>query len=155
MVPLGLGIATASLIGNALGAGKLALARKIATASYSIIICVQVLIALTIFFGRKLWASAYTQDSVVINIVTGALPITAFFVILDGICCISASVLRGSGHQYLGAIVNFFMYYPFGIPFAIFLAFYMDLKVNGLMWGIGTANGLQSFIFLLYVVFTR
>ena len=51
-------------------------------------------------------------------------------------CCICKVViggmLRGSGRQYIGAIMNFIGYYVIGIPLGIVLA----LKVNRRPWSV-------------------
>jgi len=151
MIPLGLSIATSSLVGNALGANQPKLARQFGRAALCLIFAIEIVVGLLIYFGRELWVKAFTSDVEVVKLASETLPITAAFVLLDGMCGVSAGILRGSGKQYFGAIINFWAYYPFGIPFAFFLTFKLHLDIQGLMVGIGTANALQSLIFLAYV----
>ena len=53
-----------------------------------------------------------------------------------------AGVLRGSGRQLLGAGINAFSYYVFGLPIGISLALATDLKTLGMwiMTTIGVSN---------------
>ena len=52
-------------------------------------------------------------------------------------------MLRGSGRQYVGAIVNFIAYYIIGIPIGATLAFKTDLKELGLWIGMLGGNAFQ------------
>ncbi len=52
-------------------------------------------------------------------------------------------VLRGSGRQYIGAVVNFIAYYIVAIPIGALLTFKTDLEVIGLWVGMAIGNALQ------------
>ena len=52
-------------------------------------------------------------------------------------------VLRGSGRQYIGAVVNFITYYVIGIPIGSVLGLKTDLGVLGLWVGMAIGNGIQ------------
>ena len=54
-----------------------------------------------------------------------------------------AGVLRGSGRQFLGAAINAFSYYVFGLPIGISLALATDLGVKGMWIGLNIANFIQ------------
>ena len=49
-------------------------------------------------------------------------------------------VLRGSGRQYIGAIMNFIGYYIIGLPLGITLAIKVKWGVLGLWIGMATGN---------------
>ena len=55
----------------------------------------------------------------------------------------AAGVLRGSGKQYIGAIVSFVSYYIIGLPLGVMLAFKTDLKFTGLWIGMVLASAAQ------------
>ena len=54
-----------------------------------------------------------------------------------------AGILRGSGRQALGAVINFVAYYVIGLPLGISLAFAAHLGALGMWIGLATANALQ------------
>ena len=54
-----------------------------------------------------------------------------------------SGILRGSGRQVLGACVNAFSYYVFGLPIGISLALAADMKTPGMWIGLNIANLLQ------------
>ena len=54
-----------------------------------------------------------------------------------------AGVLRGSGRQFLGAGINAFSYYVFGLPIGISLALATDLGIKGMWIGLNIANFIQ------------
>lgn len=52
-------------------------------------------------------------------------------------------IARGSGWQHIGAYVNFGAYYVVGIPLAIVLGFFQNLRGEGIWGGIVTGTILQ------------
>ena len=54
-----------------------------------------------------------------------------------------AGVLKGSGRQYIGAIVNFIDFYIIGLPLSIILGFKTSLQIYGLWLGILAALATQ------------
>ena len=55
----------------------------------------------------------------------------------------TSGILRGSGRQILGAILNFFCYYVIGLPVGISLAFAAGMGTLGIWTGLALADGLQ------------
>ena len=53
--------------------------------------------------------------------------------------------MRGSGRQYIGAIVSFVSYYIIGLPLGVTLAFKTDLKLTGLWTGVVLGNALKVY----------
>ena len=51
-----------------------------------------------------------------------------------------AGVLRGSGRQYIGAIMNFVAYFVIGLPLGITLAIKLDMGALGLWVGMTVGN---------------
>jgi len=54
-----------------------------------------------------------------------------------------AGILRGSGRQLLGAVVNFVCYYVVGLPLAIVLALVVHMGALGIWIGLAGGNMLQ------------
>ena len=72
-----------------------------------------------------------------------------FLSIMDYVRGVTVGILRGSGRQSLGALLNFFCYYMIGLPLGIFLAFASRLGTLGIWIGLAIADGLQ--VCLMYV----
>ena len=58
----------------------------------------------------------------------------------DTLQVVMGGVLRGSGRQYIGAIVNFIAYYIIGIPLAVVLGFKTTLGIIGIWIGMAIGN---------------
>lgn len=71
--------------------------------------------------------------------VASVLPLVALFQVFDGICGVTAGILRARGMQFTGAMLNLSAYYIIGIPFGIFLTFKRDMGLQGLWVGITVA----------------
>ena len=54
-----------------------------------------------------------------------------------------SGILKGSGRQYIGAIVNFVAYYIIGIPLAVVIGFKTHLGVIGIWIGMTIGNFAQ------------
>ena len=145
MVPLGTGIATASLVGNALGAGKKQIAIEITHLAF------QVIIFLEIFFGILIWlfgsyfVELFTDDVQVLRVADSVMPFLSFFVMADGCNAIGSGVIRGAGKQMVGGITNVISYYLFGLPCSWLLCFRAGWGVRGLMMGLSVGTLCQVF----------
>jgi len=144
MVPLGLGIATASLVGNSIGAGKKNLAIEIAHLSIQCITAIEFFIGVLIFFFGEFFVRLFTDDKVVLAEAKSIMGFLAVFVLIDGLNAVCGGVLRGTGKQNLGAVTNITAYYLVGLPCAWALTFTYKWGVVGLMCGLSTGTLLQS-----------
>jgi MATE family multidrug resistance protein len=64
-------------------------------------------------------------------------------------------IARGSGWQKLGAYVNLGAYYVFGIPIAVLLGFWFELRGKGLWIGILVGAFCQAFLLALITSLTN
>jgi len=64
-------------------------------------------------------------------------------------------IARGSGWQKLGAYVNLGAYYVFGIPIAVILGFWFELRGKGLWIGILVGAFCQALLLALITGFTN
>lgn len=55
--------------------------------------------------------------------------------------CVAGGILRGTGRQAFGAIVNAVMYYIVGLPLGIVLAFIQGMRIMGTRPGVGEEGG--------------
>lgn len=144
MIPLGLSVATASLVGNALGAGKKRLAVQYSHIALVTILCIAVASGIFIYFGSEYIFLVFTSDQDTLNVINPVVPCIPLFFLFDCVQGVSAGVLRGAGQQFIGAVSNLISFYPIALPIAWLLCFQANLNVIGLMLGISCGTGLQS-----------
>lgn len=153
MVPLGLGVACASLVGNALGAGKKPLAIQIGKLSIMAIFCLEMVVGIVLLIGGPYFVDLFSNDPEVIKVANRAVPFLSIFTMIDGLQGVCSGVLRGAGKQFIGAVANIVAFYAIGLPMAWFFCFTTDLGVNGLMMGIafGTTFQVTVLVSLIFV----
>ncbi len=71
------------------------------------------------------------------------IPVLAWSVLGDGMVAVLGGVLRGSGHQSMGALLNLCGYWLVGCPLAMLLGFKLRWDVVGFWCGLATATTLQ------------
>lgn len=136
MVPLGIGAAAATRVGNAIGRRDLAAAAHSARVA---LLCgggVMVVFAAAFAIAPRLWAELYTDDAAVLALAGSLLPIAAIFQVFDGTQVVACGVLRGAKDTRAPAIINAFGYWIVGLPVGMFLASRYDLGARGLWWGL-------------------
>jgi MATE family multidrug resistance protein len=143
MVPLGMGVACASLVGNSLGAGKKQLAIKLGKLSIGSIFVLEIGIGIIMILFGSFFVDMFTNDPEVIKVSNRAIPFLSVFCLVDGLQGVCSGVLRGAGKQFIGAVANVIAFYAIGLPMAWFFCFTIDLGVNGLMLGISTGTIFQ------------
>jgi MATE family multidrug resistance protein len=136
MVPLGLGSAAATRVGNAIGRRDLPGARLAATGAIGLGASVMTVSALLFALAPRLLAHAYTPDREVIAQAASLLPIAALFQIFDGIQAVGCGVLRGAADTRAAATINLVGYWVLGLPIGIALTFPVGLGPRGLWWGL-------------------
>ncbi len=148
MVPLGISVSGAVLVGRAVGRrdeGGARRAAKLAIATSTIFMACS---ALTLLFFPGLFARLYTTDAAVIAVAASLIPIAGVFQVFDGIQVTSGGVLRGFGETRSPMIANLVGYWVIGFPVSLLLAFRFGLGPRGLWWGFVVGLGSVA-IFLL------
>ncbi|HEX7481133.1 MAG TPA: MATE family efflux transporter, partial [Polyangiales bacterium] len=153
MLPLGLSIGASTRVGNLIGEGDHAAARRAAMLAPKLSASVMTCCALLLSVLRQLIPRAYTPDAHVIALAALIFPIVAGFQIADGTQVVCTGVLRGIGRTRAPAISHFVGYYCLGLPAGYVLAFRMGLGVTGIWWGL--LIGLTSVALLLFVWLRR
>jgi MATE family multidrug resistance protein len=136
MVPLGIGAAAATRVGNAVGRGDRQEARLAALVAIGMGAAVMTVSALTFALAPRLLAHIYTRDGEVIAMATMLLPIAALFQIFDGIQAVGCGVLRGVAGTLSAAVINLVGYWVLGLPLGLYLCFRVGLGPRGLWWGL-------------------
>ncbi|XP_029784227.1 multidrug and toxin extrusion protein 1-like [Suricata suricatta] len=151
MVPSGFSVAASIRVGNALGAGNIEQAKKSSTVAllvtgfFAVIFCVLMLAC------KDLMGYVFTTDRQIVALVAQVIPISGVSHVFEGLACTCGGILRGSGNQKVGAIVNAIGYYLIGLPIGISLMFVVRLGLIGLWLGIIICAITQSLYFLVFV----
>lgn len=78
----------------------------------------------------------FTNDDAVATLVSLVLPLVAVMTFFDGLGVAAHGLLRGIGKQEIGGPANLVSYYLVSLPISLYLAFVLDMKIEGLWIGI-------------------
>ncbi|MDF1838779.1 MAG: MATE family efflux transporter [Planctomycetota bacterium] len=134
MVPLGIGLAAATRIGNLIGDGRPQAARKSARWAFAMGGGTMLCFGLLFFFARDWLPTLYTksEDEEVRRLAALILPIAGAFQVFDGIQIVGSGALRGAGLTRPSAVFNLIGYWGLALPLAWFLAFKADMGLPGI-----------------------
>ncbi|GKV42961.1 hypothetical protein SLEP1_g50309 [Rubroshorea leprosula] len=149
-IPEGLGAAASTRISNELGAGNAKAAGRSAFIVMLIVVSESVLVSATLFTSGHVFGYVFSNEKEVVDYVTAMAPLLCISVILDSLCVTLSGIARGSGWQDLGAYINLVAYYFCGVPIAILLGFWLQLRGKGLWMGMQAGALLQSV--LLFII---
>jgi len=151
MIPLGLGAAAATRVGNAIGAGNPAGARRSAQAALMLGVGVM-LISAALFLGLPgPLARLYTDDPAVLQMALLLLPIAGLFQVFDGTQAVACGVLRGAGQTRAPALINLFGYWILGLPAGLYLSDHLGWGPAGLWWGLVVGLSACSLLLVIQV----
>ncbi|XP_051023655.1 multidrug and toxin extrusion protein 1 [Acomys russatus] len=151
MIPAGFSVAANVRVGNALGAGNIDQAKKssavslLATELFAVTFCVLLLSC------KDLVGYVFTTDRDIVALVAQVIPIYAVSHLFEALACTCGGILRGTGNQKVGAIVNAVGYYVIGLPIGIALMFAAKLGVVGLWSGIIICSACQAASFVVFI----
>lgn len=151
-LPQSVSVAAAVRIGNLLGANQpywASLSSR--TAMIGALICGVVNSSAMIIF-RKQWGWMFSSDAELVQLIAAIMPYVGAFQIADGICGVGAGILRGSGRQSKGAVINLFAYYVVGLPIGGAMMTYGTWGLQGIWIGlwIGLTVGSAGFVALIF-----
>ncbi len=159
MVPLGISMGASARVGNLVGAGDLAGARRNALCALALGAGVMLLSASAFLIFRRELPRLYGADTVVAALAASILPIAAAFQLFDGTQVVGSGVLRGLGRTRPAAVLNFVGYYVLALPLAWWLMFGRTgaggarggAGIVGLWWGLAlglavVAAGISAWI---------
>lgn len=136
MVPLGIGAAAATRVGNAIGRGDPAGARLAAQVALATGASVMTLSALCFATIPELLARAFTSERAVIEMAAMLLPIAALFQVVDGTQAVGSGVLRGAADTRVAALVNLIGFWGLSVPLGIYFSQHTSLGPRGVWWGL-------------------
>uniref|UniRef100_F6VZF2 Multidrug and toxin extrusion protein n=1 Tax=Ornithorhynchus anatinus TaxID=9258 RepID=F6VZF2_ORNAN len=147
MVPLGFSVAASVRVGNALGAGNAEQARL---SCITVLLCAGGFCALLL----KLSVTAdcfLSSNREIVSLVSHVMLIFAPFHVFDATAGTSGGILRGTGQQKIGAILNAIGYYGIGFPIGISLMFAANRGIIGLWTGLIVCVFFQTLFFLIFI----
>ncbi|XP_044105284.1 multidrug and toxin extrusion protein 2 isoform X2 [Neovison vison] len=150
MIPLGLSNAVCVRVGMALGAADTAQAKRSAISGMLCTVGTSLAVALLLSLLKNKLGHIFTNDEEVIALVNKVLPVYIIFQLFEAVCCVYGGVLRGTGKQAFGAIVNAIMYYVLGLPLGIVLTFVVRMRIMGLWLGMLACGLLGAVAFAVY-----
>jgi MATE family multidrug resistance protein len=151
MVPLGISIGAATRVGNLLGAGHRAAARRSAFLALALGAGVMSVAALAFVTLRHELPAFYSDDAAVVAGAAAILPIAAAFQLFDGTQVVGGGLLRGMGRPRPAVVFNLLGYYLLGLPLAGLLAFGLDLGLPGLWWALCVALGTVAACLVVWI----
>lgn len=140
MVPLGLSIAVAIRVGQAIGAGQAARVRPIAYSALGFGFLFSCLFAAGFIVFNTPLATVFTADAATIRMAGGLIVVAGFFQVFDGAQVMAAGALRGCKDVRLPTWIIFGAYWVAAIPLGAWQAFRGEWGATGI-W-IGLASGL-------------
>lgn len=151
MVPLGVSIAGAVLVGKAIGRGDAAEARRAAMAALGCGIGFMLASGVTMIAFPHVLARAYTADPTVQAIAATLIPLAGVFQVFDGTQVVSIGILRGTGDTRTPLIVNVVGYWLIGLPLATYLGLGTAAGPVGLWWGLVVGLAVVALILVVRV----
>ena len=151
-VPLSMGIAASTRVGNLIGAKLPDSAAMACKTGIYVSLVFGTLNGIILFASRNSIGSLFTSDPDVIKMVAQVLPYGAMYQINDSIAAVSSGLLRGQGRQKISGIINLVAYYVFALPMGLSLAFNANWGLSGLWTGVCLALLIVSGFQTWYVV---
>ena len=136
MVPLGVSIAGSVLVGQAVGAGDLAMARRSALAALVAGVGFMSVSALVLRAIPDVLARVYSSDAEVIALASTLIPIAGVFQVFDGTQVVSIGLLRGIGDTRWPMIASLVGYWIVGMPVSLWFGLHLKFGPVGLWWGL-------------------
>ncbi len=142
MIPLGMSSATAVLVGRAHGAGDGRGVLRAGLIGIGVVVALTLAVALVVWPGARLIASAYNRDPALLAVVAPALVLACLFFVADGIQVVSAAANRAAGDVWWPTIMHFAAYSLVMMPLGWWLAH--SIGVDGLVWAVIIASLVSS-----------
>lgn len=136
MMPLGIGAAAAVLVGQAIGRGDGAAARRAAIAALTTGLVASTLTTIIFLVAPRLLASAYVSEPDVITLAATFIPLAGVFQLFDGLQAIAGGVLRGAADTRAAMIANILGFWAVGLPLGLVLSYRLGMGPAGLWWGL-------------------
>lgn len=136
MIPLGLGSAVTTRVGNALGRQDPAGARHAGMVGLGIVMVTQACSATLMLLFPMAIVAIYTSDPGVATLAVSLLALAAIFQFPDGVQICMAGILRGYKDTVVPMLVNVVSYWVTGLTLGYYLTFNRGMGPEGMWWGL-------------------
>uniref|UniRef100_A0AAV1UUY1 Transporter n=1 Tax=Peronospora matthiolae TaxID=2874970 RepID=A0AAV1UUY1_9STRA len=133
---LGISVAANVLVGNYTGSNKPLHAKTASMLGMILSVSLSAVIAVIIVATRNVIPKIFINDASSIELAGHALLVLMPYQMCDAMNAVMQGVFRGTGRLMLGAYINLFAYFVVGLPFGVYLAFWMDMGVEGMWLGL-------------------
>jgi multidrug resistance protein, MATE family len=136
MTTAGLASAATIRVGYYLGSRDF---RNMRMAAWSLLMLAMVVMcawAILFIAGKNWLPEIYVSDISVIPIAASLLVIAGFFQLADGTQVVCAAALRGMQDVKVPSVFILIAYWVIGLPLGYYLAFKLDMKGQGIWWGL-------------------
>ncbi|XP_020100315.1 protein DETOXIFICATION 48-like [Ananas comosus] len=138
--PSSLGLGASTRVGNELGAGRPARARRAALVALALAGATGLAAMAFAASVRHAWGRMFTSDADILRLTATALPIAGLCELGNCPQTAGCGVLRGSARPSAGAHINLGSFYLVGMPVAVGLAFVARMGFTGLWLGLLAAQ---------------
>ncbi|WP_316825224.1 MATE family efflux transporter [Pedobacter miscanthi] len=147
----GLSNAAATLVGQNLGAGSTERAEKSVFQTIKYTVIFMAVVSILFLTCGQFFAAFFTKDQEVIKVASRALKIMSGGFVIYGAGMVFTSAFNGAGDTWTPTKINVFAFWLFQIPFAYFLAKYLEMGPTGVFIAIPTAEaGIAVAAFILF-----
>jgi MATE family multidrug resistance protein len=136
MMASGLSAAASVRVGNASGLNDRDGVRKSGFSSVLIVLTFMGLMALCFILFRSYLPVLFTKETEVMEIASSLLVIAALFQLSDGTQVVCLGALRGMKDVKVPTVITLVAYWVIGLPMSYWLAFRMNLGVEGVWYGL-------------------
>jgi MATE family multidrug resistance protein len=148
MVPLGLAMATAVLVGRSYGARDPAGVTRAAAVGFGVAAAWGLMISLLVWPNAGAIAAAYTSDAAVVHMAAGGLLLSCLFFLLDALQVVVAQALRARGEVWLPTATHLASYALVMAPLGWFLAVSLRMGLAGIVWAVIGASLISAGLLL-------
>lgn len=136
MIPLGIGLAATTRVGNLVGERRFERAQRSAHLALWLAAGTMALLGVVLFLGRGLFPRLYTTDPAALALAASVLPIAALFQVSDGLQVAGAGILRGMGSTTPPAVFNLVGWWLIALPVAAWLVLRRDGDLEEIWWAL-------------------
>ncbi|HHK67275.1 MATE family efflux transporter [Candidatus Acetothermia bacterium] len=140
MPAMGLGQATATVVGQNLGADRPERARRGAWAGMSLSTVILVLASIVVLIFRTNLIRFFLTDPDVVAVGTQMLLLVSFAFPFMGIIQVVAGVYQGSGHTFYSMFFALFRLWALRVPLVYLLGFTFGMGATGVWWAMFASN---------------
>lgn len=152
MVPLGIGLAATTRVGNLIGERRFDEAQESSHVALWLGGLAMAILGLGLYFGRDLLPRIYVPDDpAALRIAAAILPIAAAFQVFDGLQVVGSGVLRGMGSTVPPAVFNFIAWWVIALPLAWWFVLRGGGSLEHVWWSLVLGLGVVAVLAVWWV----